>query len=1019
MRKYNLVLFIFLFFGENIFSQNVTCDFSSGSDYPLVKKFDFMNSGIVGLSRYQRDIDKFIDTKTKSMRIDLYWGNTGANGWSQEMITGKADSLVYNYNEIDALSMLLKDRNMGGYWSYCYVPIPLQSNGSYIEFNSVLDAHWQEVTYNFAKHFKEKKLRPEYQGIWNEPDYAILINNVWVPQFFKGSTTTFNRLYDLGVKGLRKGDPDATVGGPDLTGSNNGWLSPFLTFVSKYKLPIDFYSFHMLGGEIQSSVTFQKNELVKRGSYFDQTELIIGELNPICCNSSGYDGAISVLNTMDYLVGQPYLTRTYWAQGMDVGPSDKIAAIDYNGHKRALYFAHKFYAMMPVDRKKLEITASVKGFASSDEHQSCVLLWNSSGAPQNINLALNNIPFAKGTLKVHRIDGTHNSYNNLPSSEGIAPEITNDVTTAGLTWNGSIPNNGVVFIDVTDSTGISEDESVLFPATFVRKHYYFPNRNKLNYAEFDRTTWIARLGMANNDSASSITGVVAEDLPDSINVTVETEGNIQTIDNNSLLGIRLDFRVNDTTYSGSVLLHGGIYNASRTASFPFATKLSPDQTVQVNLNNFILVPSKYAPANWNGKVLITFIMENTGKNSRSKFKLRPVNTLYPYKIHHIPCTVEAEEFDNGGEGIAYHVTDQSSFNNTFRKTESIKIENCSDTLNGFDITKLQSNDWVKYSIYNDKKDDFILSARVSALLRNSKFHFELGKMNSTKIFEVDSVADQKWITVTDKMTIDSGTYILKLVIDQGSIRVNKFSFNKIIKPYSSLIHIPGIIEAEKFDVNGYYDADLGNIGGAYRPNEDVDITCTNNVCAVGWIQIGEWMQYSVHAYRSGIFQLQSYVSANSSSRKFQVLIDNIKVMDTIVPNKYSFDKFTAVCKNISLDTGNHIVKIYSVNGNFNIDKLVIDTVFLGIREFKYAELKNISIFPNPVQSELTVDFSKFTDEMPCTVSIADLTGRVILQENIYERKIYHLNLSKYEDGMYMFMVHSAKNDFVSKLLIQK
>ncbi|MEI8364709.1 MAG: hypothetical protein WCF78_04630, partial [archaeon] len=102
--------------------------------------------------------------------------------------------------------------------------------------------------------------------------------------------------------------------------------------------------------------------------------------------------------------------------------------------------------------------------------------------------------------------------------------------------------------------------------------------------------------------------------------------------------------------------------------------------ITFNLNKFVLVPSQYAPANWNGKVLITYIMENTGKNSRAKFKFSSVNTMYPYKIHRIPCTVEAEDFDNGGNGIAYHVSDTTSFSNAKRVIEKIKIENCSDTL---------------------------------------------------------------------------------------------------------------------------------------------------------------------------------------------------------------------------------------------------------------------------------------------------------------------------------------------------
>ena len=1000
---------------QNLFSQNVTADFSTSSDLPLVKKFDFMNSGLVGLSRYQRDLNKLIDTRAKAMRLDLFWGNTG-NGWAQEMVQGTADSLVYYYKEIDALSQLLKNQNMAGYWSYCYVPIPLQTGG-YITYDSLLAANWQGIMFNFASHFKKNKLRPEYQGIWNEPDFAILQGTKWVPQFFNGSQGEYNYIYKIGVKGLRQGDPDATVGGPDLTGSNNGWPASFLNYVKNNKLPIDFYSFHMLANDYPS-VNARANELIQRGSFFNQTEMMIGELNPMCCNSSSYDGAIGVLNSINFYIEKPYFTRTFWAQGMDVGSGDNIGALDYYGHKRALYYAYKFYAMMPVDRKQLNITASVNGLASSDVHHSSVLLWNTSGSQQTVNIALNNIPFAKGTMKVNRIDATHNSYNDTPSSEDIAPDVTNNVSTSGLTWSGSIPDKAVVFIDITDSTGISEDASIFFPASFVRKHYYFPDRSKNNYAEFDRTTWIARLGMSNYDTASSIIGVVAEDLPDSINVIGEMEGNPTQIDNNSILGIRLDYRISDSIYSGSVLFHGGIYNAGRNAICPFGTKQQADKIVQVDLNNFVLVPSQYAPTNWNGKVLITYVMENTGKNSRAKFKLRPVNKIYPFKIHSIPCTVEAEDFDNGGYGNAYSISDTSIFSNASRTDEKIKIENCSDTLGGFDITQLKAGDWVKYTIYNPKKDIYSVSARVATLLDSSMFHIEIGNNIKSKNFNIDSTMHPAWMTVYDTLSIDSGTYVMKLVIDKGNIKINNIIFNKIIRPYNGIIQVPGIIQAENFDVNGYTGVGIGDNTGTYRPNENVDVLCSKNICAVRWTESGESLQYTVHAYRAGKFQMQAYVASNSLRKMFEVDIDGVKMMDTIVPNKYSFDVYTAVTKKIQLDTGMHIVTISTTTGNFNLDKLVIDTVSLGIKEYNNLS-NNISIYPNPAKTNLTIDFSKYNDDMPCYLTLVDITGRIVYQENISDKKKYEMNLERFDNGMYFVMIRTSNSEYATKLFIQK
>ncbi|CAM9161037.1 unnamed protein product, partial [Hapterophycus canaliculatus] len=61
--------------------------------------------------------------------------------------------------------------------------------------------------------------------------------------------------------------------------------------------------------------------------------------------------------------------------------------------------------------------------------------------------------------------------------------------------------------------------------------------------------------------------------------------------------------------------------------------------------------------------------------------------------------------------------------------------------------------------------------------------------------------------------------------------------------------IPGTVEAEEFDYGGegvgYSDADPGNNGGQFRPNDAVDISSRDEGYYVGWTQAGEYMRYSI------------------------------------------------------------------------------------------------------------------------------------------------------------------------------
>ena len=528
----------------------VVADFATTVDPPLIKKFDFMNSGIVPMWRYRRDLDLIDDLKAQSLRIDLFWGNTQINGWTTEMVSGSPDDLQFDFREIDELSRMLKDRGIGGYWSYCYNPLPLQAGRGHASHPSDLKA-WREIMFQFARHFKEQGLRPDYHAIWNEPDLDI---------FYDRPVEVYSQLYKFGVEGLRAGDPDAFVGGPDLAFTDE-WIEPFLDFVEDNQLPLDFFAFHAIGSSPTSRINTARRK-IKNRPYFDTTELVFSELNPSMIFNTPlaplvrYTEAAIILDLFNKLVDQPDITRVHWAQFMD-SSVDTLGVVSLDGHRRAAYNAFKLYAMMPVDRRAVTVSKSLSALASTDARTSGLLLWNRSRTDQRVSVALDNIPFERGKLRVYRIDEDHASYFENPDNELLIPvETHEDVHTADLTWIGDVPDHGVVYLEVSDDRGKSKQEAAAAVGEIIRVNRYSPDRSRDNYAEFDRATWIARLGMGSQDSADSRVGLVLEDFPDTFNISILTEGSPQQLDTNSLLGLRLDYAVGDA-YAKSVLLHGG------------------------------------------------------------------------------------------------------------------------------------------------------------------------------------------------------------------------------------------------------------------------------------------------------------------------------------------------------------------------------------------------------------------------------------------------------------------------------
>lgn len=62
----------------------------------------------------------------------------------------------------------------------------------------------------------------------------------------------------------------------------------------------------------------------------------------------------------------------------------------------------------------------------------------------------------------------------------------------------------------------------------------------------------------------------------------------------------------------------------------------------------------------------------------------------------VPAVIQAEKFDNGGEGVAYHDNDAANVGLAFRPTEGVDIEGAND--GGFDVYWMTAGEWLEYTI---------------------------------------------------------------------------------------------------------------------------------------------------------------------------------------------------------------------------------------------------------------------------------------------------------------------------------
>lgn len=143
----------------------------------------------------------------------------------------------------------------------------------------------------------------------------------------------------------------------------------------------------------------------------------------------------------------------------------------------------------------------------------------------------------------------------------------------------------------------------------------------------------------------------------------------------------------------------------------------------------------------------------------------------------LPALIEAEDFDVGGEGVAYHDTDASNNGGQYRTDESVDIEICQDAGGGFNVGWLPVGEWLEYTITVPAAGTYTIETRVACLTGGGRFHMEFDGVDRTGDVVVPVTTGwQTWATVTATAQLTAGTQVMRFVPTDDGFNVNSFEF---------------------------------------------------------------------------------------------------------------------------------------------------------------------------------------------------------------------------------------------------
>ncbi|WP_254648060.1 discoidin domain-containing protein [Streptomyces sp. GbtcB6] len=144
----------------------------------------------------------------------------------------------------------------------------------------------------------------------------------------------------------------------------------------------------------------------------------------------------------------------------------------------------------------------------------------------------------------------------------------------------------------------------------------------------------------------------------------------------------------------------------------------------------------------------------------------------------VPGTVQAEDYDTGGQGVAYNVTSVNGNANSYR-ADGVDLDNTSDTGGGYNLGWTGGGQWFRYTVDVATAGTYTLGLRVAApsAVAGALHLSDAAGTDLTGAVDLPATGDwQTWATVTTHVTLPAGRQVLTLGQDTGGWNINHLGF---------------------------------------------------------------------------------------------------------------------------------------------------------------------------------------------------------------------------------------------------
>ena len=225
--------------------------------------------------------------------------------------------------------------------------------------------------------------------------------------------------------------------------------------------------------------------------------------------------------------------------------------------------------------------------------------------------------------------------------------------------------------------------------------------------------------------------------------------------------------------------------------------------------------------------------------------------------------IEAEDYNEGPSHTAYYKRPKSSpFVLGEPGTASVVCGSAADNVTYLeDMTEAE---WVRYSFTVKEAGRYNIVFRMRQTSA-SKAQFRLGIdgywLRSSAI-SVSSMMGRWGNTELKNIELQAGEHFMEIRMTANTADIDYIEIGKSVQ------RVPGVIEAEDYDDEGYYFQKTDKLGGnTYRQDQGVSLGTRDGYIYIGDTSRGDWFNYTFVA-EPGVYTVRSYVSSMANGRFF-------------------------------------------------------------------------------------------------------------------------------------------------------